>query len=312
MRLDSLDTALIAELEVDAWQTVTSLAAKLGTSRATVRTRLERLLDQEVIRIMPIADPLALGYKTRASVGINSVPSQVDAVANELASHPRIHHVAIFGGRYDIMAWAILEGPEQLSDFVRHDMARIPGITKAETMVNLKIAKASFAYVARTELPLKPAPPKQDLDALDLALMRELRNDALRTHSELAAQLATSPTTVRRRLQRLLDEGIIRIVAVADPLALGFTIRASILINVHPRKVDSVAEQLATFPEVHHVLVNTGRYDIIVSADFRQSESLSSFVRGELGRIDGLISHETMMCLKVIKDDFTFITYGHG
>lgn len=312
MKLDPLDLALIGELEVDASQTVTRLASRLGTSRATIRTRYERLLAEGVIRIMPIADPLALGYKTRVSVGINTVPRQVDAVANELASHTRIHHVAIFGGRFDIMAWAILEGPGQLSDFIRLDLAQIAGITKAETMVNLKIAKASFSYIAKQELPLKTEPPHQPLDVMDLKLMRELRNDARQTHNELAARLGTSPTTVRRRLQRLLDDGIIRIVAVADPLALGYTLLASVGINVHPKKVDAVADQLAAFPEVHHVLINTGRYDIIVSADFRQPEELSNFVRGELGNIEGLVSHETMMCLKVIKDDFTFITYGQG
>ncbi len=305
-RLDGFDRLLIAELEIDAHQSTTQLARKLKTSRATIHSKMKRLLSERIITVVPIADPLAMGYKTRVMIGVNTLPDRIDAVADALAAYRRIHHVAIFTGRYDVMAWVILENPEDLSDFVRTELAQVPGITRAETMVNLKMGKVSYAFLAEGNHVLKQHPPQQPLDDLDLRLIRQLRNNALQTQAELAVTLGTSTSSARRRLQRLLDENILRIVAIADPVALGYKTRATIGINVQPSKVDAVAEELASFKCAHHVLINTGRFDLIVSTDFRGPEDLSSFIREELGTISGLLSHETMVCLKVTKDDFTF------
>ena len=304
--LDSLDLMLIRELEINARQTSVNLAKKLHISRPTVRAKLQKLIDDSIIRIIPIADPLAMGFKTRVNLGFNTLPSEVDSVANALASHKDIHHVAIFTGRYDVMAWAVLESPEDLPNFVMKDLAGIAGITRVETMVNLKMVKVCYAFLSEQNHAIRNQPPQEPLNDLDLKLIRELRIDALQTQTELAPKLRTSPSTIRRRLQRLLDEEIIRIVAIADPVSLGFRTRATIGINVQPGRVDAVAQELSAFSCAHHVLINTGHFDLIVSTDFEGPEGLSSFVREDLGRIQGLISHETMICLKTSKDDFTF------
>ena len=303
--LDDLDSMLIRELEINARQTVVNLASKLRISRPTVKSKMQRLLDSHLIKIMPILDPLALGYKTRVNLGFNTLPSEVDAVADALASYRDIHHVAIFTGRYDVMAWAVLETPEDLPDFVMKDLTGIPGITQVETMVNLKIVKVSFSYVSDQHCDPRSQPPKPALDKLDLKLISALREDALQTQKDLAPKLDTSPSTVRRRLQRLLDERIIRVVAVADSTALGYNTRATIGISAQPHRIDAVAHELASIKNVHHVVINTGHFDLIVSTDFRGPEELSNFVRETLGNIPGLVSHETMVCLKTTKDNFT-------
>ncbi len=91
---------------------------------------------------------------------------------------------------------------------------------------------------------------------------------------------------------------------------LGYNIRATIGINAQPNRVDAVARELASFQNVHHVVINTGNFDLIVSVDFRNPEELSGFVREDLGNVQGLVSHETMVCLKTILDAFTFMPRG--
>ncbi len=304
-QVDELDITLIRELEINARQTVVDLASKLRISRPTVKAKLQKLLDSRVIKIMPAVDPLALGYKTRVNLGFNTLPSEVDAVADALASYKNIHHVAIFTGRYDVMAWAVLESPEDLPGFVMKDLTGIPGITQVETMVNLKVVKISYSYVSDQHCDLMSQPPQPALDDLDLKLIGALKGDALQSQKELAPKLDTSPSTIRRRLQRLLDERIIRVVAIADPAALGYNTRATIGINAQPHSIDVVARELASIKNVHHVVINTGHFDLIVSTDFRGPEELSNFVREGLGNIPGLVSHEAMVCLKTTKDNFT-------
>ncbi len=306
-RLDGLDKLLIAELEVDAHQSTTQIARKLMTSRATVHSKMKRLLAERIIAIVPIVDPLAMAYETRVMIGVNTLPNRIDAVADALAAYRRIRHVAIFTGRYDVMAWAVLKKPEDLSDFVRTELTQVPGIIRAETMVNLEMAKVSYAFLAEKDHVLKEQPPQQPLDNLDLRLIRQLRDNPLQTHAELATAVGTSTSSARRRLQRLLDENIVRIVAIAAPVALGYRTRATIGINVQPSKIDAVVEKLVSFECCHHILINTGQFDLIVSADFRGPENLSRFIRQELGAIHGLLSHETMICLKVTKNDLSSV-----
>ena len=76
--------------------------------------------------------------------------------------------------------------------------------------------------------------------------------------------------------------------------------------TAQPHEVDGVAQELASFQNVHHVVINTGNFDLIISADFRGPEELSHFVREDLGNVQGLVSHETMVCLKTVRDTFTF------
>ncbi|MBM3132674.1 MAG: Lrp/AsnC family transcriptional regulator [Chloroflexi bacterium] len=146
--LDDLDLMLIKELEIDGRQTNTDLAKKIGTSKATARRKLRRLLDENIIRVVAVANPPALGYKTVATMGINVRPGEVDAVAEKLAAYKNIHFVIISTGRYDIIAWVMFREPEDLSNFLRKELGKIPGLTSVETMVNLKIIKASFSYLS--------------------------------------------------------------------------------------------------------------------------------------------------------------------
>ncbi len=146
--LDDLDLVLIRELENDGRQTNTDLAKKIGTSKATARRKLKKLLDGGIIKVVAVANPPALGYRTVATMGINVRPGDVDAVAERLASYENVHFVIISTGRYDIITWMMFQEPEDLSDFLRTELGNIPGLVSVETMINLKIIKASFNYLA--------------------------------------------------------------------------------------------------------------------------------------------------------------------
>ena len=304
--LDDLDLSLIAELETDATKSISELAKRLFTNRHTIERRLQRLLDEQIIRIVAVPDPLALGYKTQAWIGINTLPSEVNAVAEEIGHFRAVRHVHINAGRYDVHAWTVFERPEDLSNFVRNDLAAIRGITNAETMLNLKMRKGFFGLLATDSQSLRDKPPARLPDALDWQMIRELRNDPRQTHIQLARKVGSSPTTVWRRIKKLLDERTLKIVAITNPLALGYTTRATVAINAKPDSIESVADILSSYVTIHGVLINSGRFNILAWGDFKGPEDLSHFVTQELGQLPGLIKHETMVTLKVTKDDLVF------
>ena len=146
----------------------------------------------------------------------------------------------------------------------------------------------------------------RNLDELDIKLIEELEADGRKTNAELARIIGTSKATARRKLNALIDNDIIKIVAVTDPQTQGYRTVATMGIKVQPGEVDGVANKLASYINVPFVIITAGRYDIVVIVMFREPDDLSQFIRNELGDINGLISAETMVYLKIKKFSFTF------
>lgn len=297
-----LDLMLLREMAMDATQTTTDLARKLGRSRSTVQWRLQELLDKKIIKIVPVHNPVAAGYKMVVLIGLKVLPNRVNFVAAEMASVPEVHNVIICAGRYDIILGAVFADTDRLSEFLINQLSAVSGVTSIETMVTLKMVKASFTFMTPQELPPADMPPVPGIDALDLMIIRELQNDPQQPQADIARKLGAGATTVRRRLKSLLDEHIIRIVAIADPHALGYHVRAMIGIKALPGKTDAVADKLASYANVHYVLMTTGPYDLVAWAVFRDTDELSGFIRHELGGTEGIASYESMLTLKVAKD----------
>ena len=110
-------------------------------SEGTVRRRLAKLLQDQVIRVVAIAEPGRLGYHTSAFIGLQVDPMRVEAVAGELAALDETEHVAITTGTYDIFTWVNLASSEALANFLHHKVAKIEGVRHTETFVSLQTKK---------------------------------------------------------------------------------------------------------------------------------------------------------------------------
>lgn len=148
-KVDELDLRILKEMERDGRQTVSEIAEKTGTSRSTAARKLQRLLDEGILRITGVVAPHLLGFRTEAMIGINAVPRRVDSVAEKLASYEDVHVVAVTAGRYDIVVWTLFREPEELSRFLRNELAHIPGILRSETIMNLHLKKLSLLQLYR-------------------------------------------------------------------------------------------------------------------------------------------------------------------
>lgn len=146
--IDDCDRKLILELQEDARQSDTELARKLKISPATARRRLNRLVEERVIDIAPLLIPLdKLGYPVTVNIGLQMDLSKVDHAVDILCSMPRVHYIALSTGRYDIWLWGTFRSHRDLSDFLRFELAKVPGMTRSETMVNLEFKKRDTAVL---------------------------------------------------------------------------------------------------------------------------------------------------------------------
>ena len=142
--------------------------------------------------------------------------------------------------------------------------------------------------------------PPGTVDEIDKALIRELQNDGRKSYADLAPLVGLSQAAVRKRVSRLIDSGTIQIVAVTDPMALGFNIMTMIGVRVEGDiKIKSVAEALANLPQVSYVAVTTGRFDVLVEAVCGDQEQLFKLLDDDIRSIPGVHGTEAFTYLKL-------------
>ena len=146
------------------------------------------------------------------------------------------------------------------------------------------------------------------LDRLDCKLIRLLQTDGRMPNNAIAQELGISEFTVRRRLKRLLDEGIIRIVAVADPIDLGFEIAGNLKIRIDLKKTDRVLEQLKEIDSLIWVALTTGGTDVDVDFVARSLKEFQELIFKRISKIDGVLSTETSLMVDLVKDKYDWGT----
>lgn len=154
--LDELDRQIIGLLQRDGRASNVDVARQLGIAEATVRKRLERLLDNRIIRITAAVNPGSLGLTTQIFLGIETDLARMEDVANRLAAIPEVYSVRMATGTYDVIVEAFLPSSDQLLSFLVDKIAIIPGVKRTETCHVLKAIKWGCDWAvpaAREEVP---------------------------------------------------------------------------------------------------------------------------------------------------------------
>ena len=149
--------------------------------------------------------------------------------------------------------------------------------------------------------------PGNLLDAPNRAIIEALQRDGRQPYGAIAEAVGLSEAAVRRRVQRLRESGIMQIVAVTDPLQLGFTRQAMIGISVEG-DVRRVAEKLSEMHEVDYVVMCAGRFDILAEIVCEDDERLLHVLNDSVRSIPGVRATETFLYLKLAKQTYTWGT----
>ncbi|MBE9523988.1 MAG: Lrp/AsnC family transcriptional regulator [Chloroflexi bacterium] len=139
------------------------------------------------------------------------------------------------------------------------------------------------------------------MDELDNAIVRFLQQNGRIPFTEISQNLDVSEGTIRNRVSRLLEEGIVRIVGIADPAKMGYSIAAVIAVYIQGVKVVEIAAKIAAVPEVSDVLMVSGEFDLLVQLYCRDSEHLTTFIGNTLRTIPGVTHTQTFVVMKTFK-----------
>ena len=149
--------------------------------------------------------------------------------------------------------------------------------------------------------------PARTVDELDRRLIEALQDNGRESFRRIAARVGVSEATVRARYGRLTSEGILQVVAVTNPLGLGFE-QALVGVKTSAPPAE-VADEIARWPEADYVVVTAGRFDLVVEvvvADRQELLELTNRMRG----LDGVVTTETFFCLEMWKQLYDWGTRG--
>lgn len=305
--LNELDTEIVRLLQHDGRLPFVTIARRIGIQTKAVSKRVGELREMGVIDITAVTDPRALGFDAAALIGLRITRSQRGHdVIDELWKLPYVDYASLTGGRYDLIVEVVCRDSAELLEIVEQDIVPITGARECEVFPYLSLYYQRFEYV--------PAQPRGDdgagrgeqgvrvgaleFDEVDQRIIAELNHDGRTPFEDIGGRLAVSESQVRRRVKRMVDSGGLRIMAMTNPVSLGFTRLAWVAIRVAPgAKVRDVARRLSDVPAIIYIVVCSGRFDIFVDLVARDDDDLVTILDEQVRAVPGIDTVEAWVHL---------------
>ncbi|NLJ80625.1 MAG: Lrp/AsnC family transcriptional regulator [Firmicutes bacterium] len=139
------------------------------------------------------------------------------------------------------------------------------------------------------------------LDHLDKQILAYLQEDGRITFVDLAARLDVSEGTIRKRVKRLEEEGVVKTMGISDPLKMGLDTVAFIWFKINRHYMDSVIKELSELEAVRYLVVTTGSHDLVAMVVLPDRDKLVSLLNKKMAQIEGIVGTETSIVLRIHK-----------
>ena len=263
---DALDRELIALLLRDVRATNRAMAGALGVSEWVVANRLRRLRDDNVLAASLVVDWRLAGHQVSGFALVRTEHGAADRIAERLGRRDDTQSVSRTLGSVDLISHVLapdLAGLRRATDAI----AAMRGVTGVEMLTAVEFHRYVFA---RMPLPVPRWDPDDfagstllPLDELDRDLMRCLIDDGHQSNREIARKLDVSENTIRGRLRRLEDSGLMRVIVMVDPFALGEAAVGYMALRCKGGSRARLVEAAAARPEIAGLITCLGSHDLV-------------------------------------------------
>lgn len=146
--LDDLSKAIIEQLQQDGRRAYATIGKAIGLSEAAVRQRVQKLIDAGVMQIVAVTDPLTLGFRRQAMIGV-TCEGDTRKVADELAQMDEVDYVVLTAGSFDLIVEVVCVDDDHLLDVINQRIRSIPEVRSTESFVYLRLCKQTYSWGAR-------------------------------------------------------------------------------------------------------------------------------------------------------------------
>jgi Lrp/AsnC family transcriptional regulator for asnA, asnC and gidA len=150
-----------------------------------------------------------------------------------------------------------------------------------------------------------PPASRSVLDEVSKKIIEQLQEDGRRPYATIGKAIGLSEAAVRQRVQKLVDSGVVQIVAVTDPMQIGFARQALIAISVSGA-IETVADALAKIDEVDYVVITAGSFDLMAEVVVEDDAHLLDLLSSRIRSIPGVLRTETFLYLKLVKQTYNW------
>lgn len=288
--LSDLDRALIAALQADGRASYADLARVLEVPQRRVAQRIRELRDADVIRLTMLADPAIYGYQRPAMVALNIAGRPPSKVAEDLVRLESVDYVIIAAGRYDIFVEILCRNLTELRDDLEIRVRGIDGVHALEVLPLLRMHHVDpTATTLAHGAPAMTQSHDQSIDSVDQQIVAALSEDGRRPLHTVGERIGVSEANVRRRIKRLRDAGMARVIALTNPFNLGFAEIAMLQVVLSAGgRASAVARALAEVEGVTYVATCAGRFDILAEVMCTDATALEALLDDRIRQVEGI------------------------
>jgi Lrp/AsnC family transcriptional regulator for asnA, asnC and gidA len=155
-KIDKLDLAILSILEKDGRRRFTEMAKELDVTEGTIRNRVARLVENQVVQIVGLVNPHGMGYDAPAIIGISIRPPRLEEAAIEISSFREVAYVVMVSGEFDLIAEIYCKDRQDLASFIKDKLLQVPGVQATKTFFIL------HTYKMAQGTPVITAPSQSD------------------------------------------------------------------------------------------------------------------------------------------------------
>jgi DNA-binding Lrp family transcriptional regulator len=292
-----------------------ALAEILGVPTSTITRRLNRLQSERLMKVIGrYAWPLILSGNPQ-QLWICCEPGRSAKVAEQLKTFPEVQFVITTSGTGDIYADVFPLLGTDMNDLLSNQIPSLPGIRSVESRLILDSRRvgqswriqrlaadqndALAAHVVPVNLPALSS--IDELSDLEFGTMCELGRNARASAAEVARTLNVSSSSAYRAIQMLLGTGAISPRVEVEPAAVGFPLTAVVSLQVKPKSISHVLDQLGGHESARMVTMVTGQAPMVFHGVFRDPGSLADFITNDIGALPGIQAMDTSVGVNVLR-----------
>lgn len=286
-------------LQADGRISFVDLAEQLGMAEKTARKRVAELRALELIEITTVASPRAIGYNSLALVGIRIAGGLTRlGIAERLFALEAVDYAVTTFGSYDLLVELVCRDNRELGEILDGSIRGMEGIKEIEVFPYLSLHYQQPAW-DRTQVKDDARRPSSgtSLDKTDRDIIRHLSDDGRMAFLELSRHIDVSESQIRKRYARLVEQGVVQVLAITNPHSLGYHTIAWVCFNVASGvSIAAVSDKVSELSSVAYIAICAGKFDLMVEVMCRDADDLFEFVDKRIRVLQGVRTVQTIVC----------------
>jgi len=297
--IDDIDRAIVEQLRINGRATNQQIANSLSLTAATVSARIRRMEEADKLRVVAVSDFSAHGYNVLMEVAIEVDGRPAAEVVEELTAFPEVFAAHLVTGRYDIDMLVVLR---EFDDLVGSYPRKVLEGSRCPIDRSGHCGRRDQVQVRRgADRSSGGCMIAAQLDDLDRQLIDVLARDARVSNRKIAVDLGVTEGTVRGRIKRLQQEGLISFTAITSFGLADSARMAFIGVQTEFSDVREIGRRIAELSSVNAVMITMGRFNILAICLFNTLDNLHEVASNQILAIPGVHHVETSIAVKTVK-----------